>query len=190
MQTLKLILKSYLLPITIGVIVAAWFTSFNVVYLAYAKESIQRPFVASQSRLDAAKLRVCQNRQNAIKDIMSHIIQRAEKQLDVFSVIADRVEAFYVTRGKTLSNYNDLVADINAKKAIAQADLNDMQAARTQFNCDNPRAIVEAFKVSLKQEISALKAYRTAIKNLIVSVKSVQGQNSSTDSQSRNGATQ
>jgi hypothetical protein len=127
--------------------------------------------------LEAAKLRVCQNRQAAIGQILSRMADRAQRQLDVFTTITERVQVFYARKGRTLSNYDALVADANAKKTAADVQVTALGSAVT-FNCtvDNPKGIVQSFKDKLRTTNAALKDYRTAVKNLISGVKSVQGQ--------------
>lgn len=134
-----------------------------------------------QQRLTDAKLKSCQNRQTAISNIMARIADRGQKQLDLFTTIADRVETFYTKEGKTLNNYDTLVADVNTEKAAAQTAVDSIKSADTGFDCNssNPKAFVETFQGSLKSEISALQTYRTSVKNLIVGVKSVVGTTSS-----------
>lgn len=135
---------------------------------------------AAQTRLADAKLKACQKREAAITKIITRINTRTENQLGVFDKIATRTEAFYTTKGKTLSNYDALVAAVASAKAQAETDLSAMKTA-DGFKCDgsDPKGMVASFKSSLKSEISDLKAYRTAVKNLIVGVKSVQGTTSS-----------
>lgn len=137
---------------------------------------------AAQTRLADAKLKACQNRQKAIANIMARISDRGQKQLTLFGTIANRVEAFYADKGKTLSNYDALVADVNAKAATAQAAVSTTSSDGSGFSCDgtDPKGFVSTFKGSLKTEISALQDYRTSVKNLIVGVKSVQGTTTST----------
>jgi len=144
----------------------------------------------AQTRLANVKLKACQNREKAINNIMSRIATRGQKQVDLFSTIADRTEAFYTKKGKTLSNYDALVADVNTKKADAQSAVDTVKASSISFKCDgtDPKGAASSFKDSLKAEISALKAYKTSIKNLIVGVKSVQGTSSSTENQTTGGA--
>lgn len=127
--------------------------------------------------LDAAKLRVCNERQNTIHTIMERSVTRAEKQLQLFSSIAEHTETFYTKKGKTLDTYATLVADVNAKKATAQAVLDELKATPMTFNCEahDPKGIAQTFKDHLKIVNEALKSYKTAVKNLIVGVKSVQG---------------
>jgi hypothetical protein len=136
-----------------------------------------------EARLTAVKLKVCQNRQKAITNIMSRIADRGQKQLDLFSTIATRVETFYTDKGKTLSNYDALVTAVNDKKAAAQTTVDTIKTDSTGFSCDSndPKGSIATFKTALKSEIQALKDYKTAVKNLIVGVKSVQGTTNTTD---------
>jgi hypothetical protein len=141
-----------------------------------ARETASDRVLGAKARLEDAKLKRCEAKQKAIVNIMTRISDRGQKQLDLFSTIADRVEAFYTEKGNTLENYDSLVAEVDAKKAAAQTVVDDIQSADTDFACDgdDPHGAVNGFKASLKQEISALKEYRTAVKNLIAGVKSAQ----------------
>ncbi len=138
---------------------------------------------AAETRLAETKLKVCQNREKAIDNIMKRIAERGQKHIDLFSTIATRTETFYTTKGKTLSNYDALVAAVDAKKVLAQAAVDKVKGDSVTFKCDgtDPKGAGELFKADLKLEISALKEYRTSVKNLIVGVKSVQGTTSSTE---------
>lgn len=153
-------------------------SAFAVGPKAKAEERLQ----LKEARLDAIKLKVCQKRETHINNTMDRVATRGEKQLDVFNKIATRTETFYTTKGKTLSNYDALVADVNAKKAAAEAAVAAVKSDSVTFKCDgiDPKGSAANFKSSLKTEIAALKAYKTAVKNLIVGVKSVQGTDSKT----------
>jgi hypothetical protein len=128
------------------------------------------------ARLDAAKLRVCQNREKNIKGIMTRSVDRVTKQVTLFDKIAERTKAFYVDKGNVLTNYDELVAAADAAKAEATASLDDVKDSTT-FTCsgEDPKGAAGTFKTEMKELIADLKAYRTAVKNLIVGVKSVQG---------------
>ncbi len=130
-----------------------------------------------QHRLEANKLRVCQLHKVKIAAIINRSITRAERQLELFTKIADRVKAFYVKKGYNVANYNDLVATADAAKAKAQADLDTLNNL-DDFDCnsDDPKGQAEAFKTALKTVNQDLKDYRTAVKNLIVAVKSANSQ--------------
>jgi len=147
---------------------------------------------AVQTRLADVKLKVCQQREKTIDNIMTRMGDRGVKQLDVFTKIADRTEVFYVKSGKVLSNYNALVDGVNAKKADAQTAVTAAQSTMVAFKCDgtDPKGAASSFKTSLEAQNQALKAYKTAVKNLIVGVKSVQGTTTSSDIKQTEGSQQ
>lgn len=129
-----------------------------------------------QAHLAAAQLRACQNREKAINSIMSRIDTRAKNQITLFGTIATRVENFYTQKGKTVSNYDQLVAAVNTAKDKANTDFATMQSG-SNFTCsaNDPKGMVTTFQTYLKTEISDLQNYRTAVKNLIVGVAKAQG---------------
>ncbi|MBC7746493.1 hypothetical protein H7Y40_00740 [Pedobacter sp.] len=141
------------------------------------------------ARLTETKLKVCKNREKSITNIMSRMSDRGTKQLAVFTKISDRAQAFYTEKGEVLSNYSELVAIVIATKSDADMAVANTKAASTTFNCDEiaPKSMVDSFKESLKVQNTALKSYKTAIKNLIVGIKSVQSDASTGDTQESTG---
>jgi len=143
---------------------------------ADSKEGTSTSGEVKDRRFDTRKLHACENRKGKITSIIDRAVTRSQNQIDLFDKIVTRTKAFYVSKGKTLDTYGDLVAAVDAAKAKAEADLSTVKA-NSAFKCDDsdPQGDIDAFKAAVKQEIQDLKAYRTAIKNLIVGVKSVQG---------------
>lgn len=138
------------------------------------------------THLADAQLKSCQNREKAITTIISRINTRGNNQLNLFSTIADRVEAFKTSKNITVTNYDQLVAKLAADKTAATNDLAAMQGANN-FSCtgNDPKGMVSAFQADLKTEISDLQTYRTDVKNLIVAVKTaIDGSASSSSSDS------
>gem|GEM_PF-706529 len=135
---------------------------------------------AAKEKLSAAKLKVCNNRKANIDNRVARISDRIAKHLTLFNTISERAQAFYTTKGNTLANYDSLVADVAAKKAAAQTAVDAANAKKTSFSCDvaEPKLAIESYKAAVTDANTALKEYRTAIKALIVGIKSV---NASTD---------
>jgi hypothetical protein len=108
---------------------------------------------------------------------MARRVTQAQKHLDVFTKIFERTKTFYTDKGKTVANYDALVAAADAAKAKAEATLATLKATDT-FKCDveGPKVVAEDFKAAHEQLREDLKAYRTAIKNLIVAVKTAQAE--------------
>lgn len=130
----------------------------------------------SKQRLEGKKLEQCQAREQRIDATMTQMTSRGEKHYDVFTKIADRVKTFVDTKKLTVENYDALVAEVDAKAAAAQAAIQSTKSVGDVFSCDsdNPKIASTAFRDAFKAQVAALKDYRTAIKNLIVAVKSSQ----------------
>jgi hypothetical protein len=133
-----------------------------------------------KQRLEGEKLRRCQLRDKKITSIMQRGVSRAENHAKVFDKIADRVKAFYENKGKTVANYDELVAAVDGAKATFETDLNTLKGL-DGFSCDSddPKADAEAYKAAHDVVRQDLRQYRTAVKDLIVGVRSAQSQEGS-----------
>jgi len=144
-----------------------------------------------KDKLDAVKLKVCETRQNIIKRRSQSLANRANTQFNVFDSIATKVENFYTTKvlpkGVVVANYDQLVADIATQKTDAMNAIDTAKTDATNFDCsgDNPKAQLTNFNSDMKLAIAALKDYRTAIRNLIVAVKSAIGKFNSASSSAK-----
>lgn len=145
---------------------------------AAKREEVKAKAVA---RLDAAKLKICQNREKAIQKRSTQLTRMAEKMLNVFSNHAARVQNYYTARvapsGRTVENYDGLVTEIATQKSAAQTALATAQAAMEDFSCasEDPKGQLKGFNEQMKIVKQALKDYRTAIRNLIVAVRGNDG---------------
>lgn len=127
-----------------------------------------------QTRLTEKKLEACQNRQEKISATMQRMAERSTNQVELFTTIADRTKQFYIDKEYALANYDTLVADVDAKKSNAEIAINALSSAGEMFSCEtiDPKAFVQSFKTAHQTARDALKEYRTAVKDLIVGVKS------------------
>lgn len=139
---------------------------------------------AKQARKDALsefKVKACEARQAGIQKRSDQMVKRTTNQLDVFAKISQRVQEFYqsklVPQGKTVANYDSLVADIASNGAALSPLLAKAQADAVAFSCDkdNPSGQVKAFNEDMKAVITGLQAYRKSVRNLIVAVKGATG---------------
>lgn len=125
-------------------------------------------------KLDDIKLKVCEKRLAGIKKIMTSIQERATRQIDVFNKISERTQKFYVDKAYTVAGYDDLVKTVNDKKEATEAVAQNVAAFGADFTCssDNAGSFKADVKAQLQAQNDALKDYKTAVKNLIVAVKS------------------
>jgi hypothetical protein len=136
---------------------------------------------ATKTRLENTKLKACQARENGIKNRSTQLAGMAKNMQDKFDVIAKRVQDYYtatvIPSGKTVANYDALLADIQAKKAVISSALSKSQADANNFSCTSgdPKGMMTTFKDDMQAVKQALREYRTSIKNLIVAVHAVTG---------------
>ena len=177
------------------ILLIAIFASVSIVFTVNPKAAnSQTPNTATRSaigkeKLTEAKLKVCQKTESSIKKRSIQMTKRSANMEKIFDSIAARVETYYTDKllpnGKTVANYDSLVADIEANKELVEAAVTTVQTDATNFSCsgEDPKGQLGAFRYDMKTVIKALKDYRTSIKNLIVAIRSVTGEtNSATNS--------
>ena len=136
-------------------------------------------------RLEGIKLRSCQARENAINNRINSLTRLTGNMEVKFASISARVQEYYsstlVPDGKTLSNYDSLLSDISAKKDAVDAALATAKALGEDFSCqaDNPKSLFTTFRENMQAVKSALKEYRTSIKNLIVAIRTLNSEENS-----------
>lgn len=126
-----------------------------------------------QAKLEGTKLKACQNRENAINNILSKLATKSEKHIGAINAASVRIQTFYADKRLNVSNYNELLTAVTAKKTAAETAVADVKAASVSFKCDgsDPKGAGQAFKDYLRNQNAALKEYKLAVKNLLVAVK-------------------
>lgn len=118
--------------------------------------------------------RSCEAKAASVERRMSQLVDLSENQKRVFDAIAERVKTFYndkvVPQGITVANYNELLTDIDAKKALVDDALAKAQTDADNFSCDNVKTSFTQFRQNMQAVKTSLKNYRTSIRNLIVAV--------------------
>lgn len=129
-------------------------------------------------KLSDNKKKICEKRLSTIQKIMTNAHERGARQLDVFSKISDRTQVFYIEKQYSVATYDDLVAAVNDKKQAATVAVAMSNETIDQFTCDgdDPLSIKDLFKAQIQDQNAALKAYKTAVKDLIVAIKSSKSQ--------------
>lgn len=134
-----------------------------------------------QNASSAGQLRSCQARAEAIKTRSMNLTTFAENMEIKFDSIANRVKQYYTSSvlpsGKSVENYDTLVENIQTKKTAVSTALTTAQNNANDFTCDsgNPKVQMTVFREDMQAVKTALKEYRTAIKNLIVAIRSITG---------------
>jgi len=154
----------------------ALFGSFIFVSPAFAAT----PAATDSNRVkvrDQVQVRTCQARQQVIRTRMENLLRLSSTMMDVFSNIENRVDVYYQTKvaakGGSVANYNELIQDINDKKGAVDDALETAKLDSMKFSCesDNPKEALTNFRTDMQEVKSALKDYRTSIRNFLVAVK-------------------
>jgi hypothetical protein len=139
------------------------------------------PVVRGKSNLAGEKLRACQTKEISVQKRLSQLTRLVISMEGKFDAIALRVKNFYSTKvlaaGKSLSNYAELIAEIDAKKVLVDTALTKTQTDLTGFSCTegDPKGLLNKYRLNMQAVKKALGDYRTSIKNLIVAVHTLVG---------------
>ena len=162
-------------------VLAASFLVSNVAFAINIPDDIK-------TKLQDVRLKSCQARESLIKNRSNSLARLVEGMINHFDKIALRVENYYtekvVPSGKTVANYAELMADIDAKKALVETALQKSKDDFKTFSCttDDPKGQLALFREDMQAVKKALKDYRASIKNLIVAINSVMGDENSENS--------
>lgn len=126
------------------------------------------------------KADACREKSQGITKRSEQLADRAAKMQETFGAIAKRVQEYYTSKlqpsGVTINNYDSLAADIDAKKAAANAAVEKAKASATAFSCEaNPKERLATYRTDMKATIAALQEYRKSVRNLLVAVRTSNG---------------
>jgi uncharacterized coiled-coil DUF342 family protein len=124
----------------------------------------------------AAKARVCGIKKNVVGKAEGRVGKRGQGRLEAITKITTKVEDYIQTKNLSVTNYDSLVATINAKKTVAQTAVDTVNAevgSIGSVNCQggDGKTQVETFKKDMRAQQDALKAYREAVKALVAATK-------------------
>ncbi|OGH11126.1 MAG: hypothetical protein A3B38_02285 [Candidatus Levybacteria bacterium RIFCSPLOWO2_01_FULL_36_13] len=162
--------------------------NISVVRRADAQERVEEKIQAvrenTKLRLEGAKLRTCQVREDAVNKRINNLVRLTENMETKFSSISARVIEYYETKvlpDKSLSNYQELIDEIATKKAAVDSALDSAQSSVGSFSCesDDPKNMYTTFRENMQTVKNALKEYRTSIKNLIVAIRTLNSEEES-----------
>lgn len=137
------------------------------------------PQAFTQVHLQGSKLQACQSLASSVTTRSNHLVDLVTQQVKTFNGIALGIEQYYlknvVPTGAILTNYDSLVADITTKQNVITTPLMAAENDITNFSCtgNNPAAQLTQFRTDMQAVLTALQAYRTSIKNLIIALSTL-----------------
>lgn len=133
---------------------------------------------AAQARVADKKVELCADRIERIKSQMTRASEHGTRVIAVFTRISDRTVTFQEERRAEFAEFTTLESSVISSRALAEEKVNQTAAAANDFDCESTerKEMLTAFKQAVQAQNEALKAYKTAVKDLIVGVKSANAQ--------------
>lgn len=160
---------------------------------ASLREKIASRSSLLKDRLAGAKLQACEKVEKTLTERSQKMSELMTKHFGVLEKIQAKIEALAAKRvaaGKTINGYAGLLTAANAAKekaADAVAEVKDPPSI--DCSSDNPKGAVAEFNSSFKSGRTALQNYHRALRNLLVAVASVTGQENKSATSSAKPAT-
>lgn len=129
-----------------------------------------------------ARQKACDAHKAELTTRSENYARNGQKHLEVFNKIYDEVVAFQEKKQLSVSNYNDLKAAVDAKKAAATTAVADLSSSDVTIDCtsQDPAANLAVLKTTVANARQALQDYRVAIKNLVVALQTAKDNTTAT----------
>ena len=129
-----------------------------------------------------ARENACKAHENEIDTRVSNYAAAAQRHLDVFTSVLTKVQNFYTSKGLNVATYPALLATAQADQTTAQQAVDALKALNVKIDCTqpDPAQSVATVKAAVANARTALQAYRTAIKNIIVALEGASSANDTT----------
>lgn len=117
---------------------------------------------------------VCERRITSLKRTMPRVSQGATSVKESLDTMYERVQGFYESGQLTVANYEELTALIDTEKAEAESAIELVDAAAFVPDCENETVgeQLDSYRLTVQAAKDELKAYRTALVQLINSLQS------------------
>ncbi|OGL24920.1 hypothetical protein A2884_02210 [Candidatus Saccharibacteria bacterium RIFCSPHIGHO2_01_FULL_48_12] len=141
-------------------------------FRAEAQQRVEELKANAQQQSQEFRQKACEARKVSLERRMDRMQAQTQKHKEVFDKIFTRVQQFYTDKQLSVSNYNELVANVTGAQTIAQANIEGLTELNGEIDCTKESVAngVQAFKDSLKETRDSLKDYRKTIVELIKAV--------------------
>lgn len=158
-----------------------------------AKEKTQEARDKAKEHTQAEREKSCTARKTALTKRMNNTVAQAQRHKQVFDKIYARVKEFHDTKQLNITNYDSLTANVDKAQTDAEANITALSSLDVSVDCSSQTvaASVGAFQQAVKNTRDSLKAYRSALVELIKALKGAStGSESTADNSSTNQSNQ
>jgi hypothetical protein len=138
-----------------------------------AKQKVEQAKQNHQEQTEVQREKVCGTRKANLTKRMATAVTVAERHKTNIDRIYAKVKDFYTTKQLNVSNYTDLTAKVDAAQTNAQVAIDALKALDVNVDCTSQTVAnsVSAFQQAVSNTRDSLKAYRSALVDLITALK-------------------
>jgi hypothetical protein len=128
----------------------------------------------------------CEARKGSLANRMNRLVSNATKHKEAFDKTYLKVKEFHDSKNLATTNYDSLVSKVDAAQSDAAAKIAALKSLDVPVDCTQANVAdgVSAFRAAASATRDSLKAYRSALVNLIVAVHQSAEKTSSDNSSS------
>jgi hypothetical protein len=154
-------------------------------FKSLAQQDLAQRKTQVKEHTEAEREKFCDNRKDNMTNRMSNAVKNAQAHKAVFDKIYTRVKAFHDSKNLDVANYDALVAAADKAQSDAAASISALQGLNVPVDCTSQTVVdnVSSFQQAVKATRDSLKTYRSAITDLISTLK---GASTSTNTNSSN----
>lgn len=158
-------------------------------FRAGANQLYEKNKTLHSEHTQAQRQKACTARKANLARRMSNAVAQAKRHQAVFDKIYSRVKDFYAAKKLDVADYTALTAKADAAQSDSQAGIDALSALDVNIDCTSQTVVtsVSAFREAVRNARDSIKTYRTALVDLINSLK---GASTGTDSSNNTGGTQ
>jgi hypothetical protein len=162
------------------------------------KAARETKIAAAKQKVDDKKAerqeRVCENRKKGLTVRSTRIVANSKRIDEKITDIYKKVDNYKTTNNVTVANYDELTAAVTTAQDNANTAISDLEKVVPTTDCTSTSNTnstdVAAFKTAAKKTRDSLKAYRMAVKNLLVAVAKAKGEDKATTTDTSTGGAQ
>ncbi len=130
----------------------------------------------------AQRQKTCENIQKAVNNKLSAFNNNADKYLSRLDDVFTKLQDYQTANNVSADNYESLLTTAKDNQTTAAAAVTALSQVADSLDCteSDPAAMLATAKESASGTRDALKAYRTALKNIVVALAQAQGEDVTT----------
>lgn len=135
------------------------------------REGIKEKFKERRAKL---KQEICERREARLQKLLPKLTNSAGRLQSNTDRMFERVKGFYEKGQLSVSNYDELVANVETAKATSAAAVENIKEFEFDLSCEDREAgnRLAGFREAVREARTSIKAYRTTLVKLISALRS------------------